>query len=91
MRRNKPGLFEFWLLDELATDLVAQYVLKDLTKNEPNIRSSITYAQTEMVDRIARDRKLRNKLIRRVKIALRSYLGTEKKNYYSLRDSLKNV
>jgi hypothetical protein len=89
-RYNKPGLLEYWILDELATDLLAQCILKKAVGFKPKIGDSIEYALVDTSNRLVKDRELQDELVRRVKKELRSYLRTEKK-FYSFRKNLKNV
>ena len=86
-RFNKPGLLEFWIFDELATDLLAQYVLKKAVGFNPKISDSMEYALVETSNRIVKNKKLRDALIKRTKRKLKSYLKTEKK-FYSFRKNL---
>ena len=89
-RFNKPGLLEFWIFDELATDLLAQYVLKEAVGFSPKIRDSIEYALVETSNRIIKDKELRDKLVKRIRRKLKSYLKTEKK-FRSFRKELKSL
>jgi len=89
-RFKKPGSLEFWILDELATDLLTQYVLKRVTGFKPKIRDSLDYALVDVTARFLNDKELRDKLIRRIKKKQRSYLKTEKK-FYSFRKDLLNI
>lgn len=90
-RFKSAGLLEFWVLDELATDLLAQYILKDVMKCEPDIRRSIRYALEDTANEIARDKELHDKLVKNVQRELNSYLKTEKKKFRSFRKNLKNA
>lgn len=90
-RFNKPSLLEFWILDELAADLLAQYVLKEAVGFNPKIRDSIEYALVETSNRIIKDKRLRDALVKRTKKKLKAYLKTEKKNFYSFRKNLKTL
>jgi len=89
-RFNKPGLLEFWIFDELATDLLAQRVLKRVVGFNPKIRDSIKYALVDTSNRIIKDKELRDKLVKRTRRKLKSYLRTEK-NFYSFRKNLKTL
>lgn len=90
-RFSDPGTLEAWVLDELATDLLAQYVLKDVSKARPNIGNSIEYALIETADEVARDAELRTELVKKIRRVLKDYLVTEKSNFYSFRRDLKDV
>lgn len=89
-RFNKPGLLEYWIFDELATDLLAQYVLKRAVGFNQKIRDSIEYALVETSNRIIKDKELRDELVKRTKKKLKSYLRTEK-NFFSFRKNLKTL
>jgi uncharacterized protein YjaZ len=90
-RFSKPGLLEYWILDELATDLLAQHILKEAIDAKQITRSSIEYALDDTADLILKGKDTREKLIKNVEKTLRQYLKTERKKYYSFRKSLGNI
>lgn len=89
-RYNEPGLLEDWIFDELATDLLSQYILKRVIGLKPKIRNSIEYALVDTSKVIIKDKELQDELVKRVKKILRSYLKTYK-NFFSFRQNLKDV
>lgn len=89
-RFNKAGLLEFWVFDELATDLLAQCVLEVVVGFNPEIRDSIEYALLETSKHIIGDKELRDELVKRTRRKLKSYLKTEK-NFYSFWKSLETL
>ncbi len=89
-RFRKPGLIEYWILDELATDLLSQFILKKAIGAEPMTRNSIEYALEDTASSMMDDKETRDKLVKNVERALRQYLKTEKK-YYSFRKSLSQI
>ena len=86
-RFNEPGLLEFWIFDELATDLLAQYVLKKAVGFKPRIRDSVKYALVETSNSVFTDKELRDKLARGTKRKIKTYLKTGK-NFYAFRKDL---
>jgi uncharacterized protein YjaZ len=87
-RFRKPGLIEYWILDELATDLLAQFILKEATGAETTTRNSVEYALEDAASSMLDDKDTRDKLVKNVEAALKKYLKTERKKYYSFRKSL---
>jgi hypothetical protein len=94
-RFNEPGVLEFWIYDEFATDLLAQYVLKDAgIKYKPKILDSFEYAFLEISRKLMKSRQHREERVQFVKDINRkllSYLKTTSKNFYSFRKMLKTT
>lgn len=95
LRFGEPGILEDWIIDELATDLFAQHIMKRAAiKLRPNTLSSIEYAFLEVARKVIRSRQYeeeRAKLVKETEKKLRRYLETANKNYYSFRKALRSA
>ena len=95
LRFGRPGVMEDWIIDELATDLFAQHIMRRAgIKLRPNTLSSIEYAFLDVARKIIRSRQFKEervRLVKEIERKLRRYLKTTNKNYYSFRKALRSI
>ena len=89
-RHNEPNIVEFWIMDELATDLITEHIMKEVYGAKPNYKNVIEYALKDTSQRILKNKELLADMVKNMNSIFKEYRKNGSK-YNSLRKKMLQI